>query len=432
MEWYDILLEVKNETGSKKKTVLEKYKNNETLKDVLVFLYSPRITTGISIKKLTKHKNNKDLENLDIDKINNIKELMEYLKNNNTGKDKDVLSCIAYLNSIEDKLEHETTWFLIQKDLPIGISAATINKVFPFLVDDFKLMKGKAYKGEEINSEFTLTLKLDGNSATVFNLEDETYILSRSGAKILGLEYIENYYRSNIPLGYVYCGELLLKNYDKLDHGPLFQKTNGIVNSKKEDKSGLQHVVFDMVPYSEYKSKKFSENFTERRNNLVNSINKEYLYNDKYFLDVEYVTEYYVGNDFEKINHYASIVDDQNLEGLMLNINNAKYKFGPSNNLLKIKEFYTMDLLVVSLKEHIRGNMVGAIEVDYKGYSVFVSGIKDEDRKSWWKNPSEIIGKIVEIKYFRETQDKHGNLSLRFPSVVRIRDDKTFDDISYE
>lgn len=428
MEWYDILLEIKNATGKEKKVVLEKHKDNQLLKDVLVFLYSPRVTTGISIKKL----NRELIDFEEKENITSIQELMKYIKENNTGKDKDVLNCLRYLNSIHNELEKETTWFLIQKDLPLGISASTINKVFPLLIDDFKLMKGKAYKGEEIKDEFTLTLKLDGNSATVFNLEDETYILSRSGAKILGLEYIEEHYRNNIPLGYVYCGELLFKNYEKLDHGKLFQKTNGIVNSKKEDKSGLQHVVFDMVPYEQYKNKKFTETFKQRRENMKEAIEFEYFYNSSSFQDVEYVTSYYVGTDYKMIDFYVNYVNEKNLEGLMLNINDALYKFGPSNNLLKVKEFYTMDLFVVGMKEHIRGNMVGAIEVDYKGYAVFVSGIKDEDRKSWWKNPEEIVGKIVEIKYFRETTDKHGNLSLRFPSVVRIRDDKTYDDVSYE
>lgn len=426
-KWYVILDEVRNARGKEKQSVLSKHKDNLELQKVLSFLNNPRITTGISKKKLYKIINESPKTI-----ISNLDELMTYLENNNTGKDDNIVVVNHYLKNINNELEREFTKGIILKDLPIGISSTTINKVWPGLVDVFKLMKGKAYEGQDIKDEFTITLKLDGNSATVFNLPHETYILSRSGAKIEGLEYIEKYYRDNLPTNYVYCGELLKKNFDKLPHGPLFQETNGIVNSKIEDKSGLQHVVFDMVPYDEYKSQKFTKTFKERRKLIEDSIKYELHPYNSSFMDVEYIPAYYTGENLEMIQKYLDTVIDIGLEGLMVNINDAKYKFGPTPNLLKVKDFYTMDLLVKDIKEHIRGNKVGAIVVDYKGYDVGVSGIKDNDRVSWWQNPNEIVGKIVEIKYFRETKDKHGNLSLRFPSVVRIREDKTFEDVSYE
>ena len=427
--WYEIINDVKLAKGKDKQVVLEQNKNNEILRDVLHFLNNPRITTGISKKKYDK-----DVQLVE-NEIENISELMNYIKLNNSGKDDNVSRVKSYVNSIDSNindLEKQTTISLILKDLPIGVSSTTINKVWKDLVPVFKLMKGKKYENQNIKKEFCLTLKLDGNSATVFNLDDETYILSRSGAKIEGLEYIEEYYREKLPKNYVYCGELLKKNYDKLPHGKLFQETNGIVNSKIENKEGLQHVVFDMIPYHEYKSGKFTEVFNIRRRNLTKSIDERYYpFSDKFY-DVEYVPCYYMGDSSELIPQYLDDAKKMQQEGLMLNVLDAKYKFGPTDNLLKVKDFYTVDLLVTGLKEHIRGNMVGAIEVDYKGFNVGVSGIKDEDRRNWWNNPETIVGKIVEVKYFRETSDKFGNLSLRFPTVVGIRNDKTFDDVSYD
>src|SRR5699024_6064536 len=107
-------------------------------------------------------------------------------------------------------------------------------------------------------------------------------------------------------------------------------------------------------------------------------------------------------------------------------------KFGPAKGLQKVKEFYTMDLLVTDLTEHVRGNKVGSIVVQYKDNIVGVSGIEDELRVAWWNNPSDIVGKVVEVGYFRKSNDKNGKESLQFPSFIRVRHDKTSEDISYD
>ena len=54
MKWYQILNEVNEAKGKQKQVVLEKYKDDELLQEVLLFLNSPRIVTGISKKKWEK------------------------------------------------------------------------------------------------------------------------------------------------------------------------------------------------------------------------------------------------------------------------------------------------------------------------------------------------------------------------------------------
>ncbi|RFP78070.1 hypothetical protein D0N41_22100 [Bacillus subtilis KCTC 1028 = ATCC 6051a] len=58
-----------------------------------------------------------------------------------------------------------------------------------------------------------------------------------------------------------------------------------------------------------------------------------------------------------------------------------------------------------------------------------VAGLKEKWKVDFWKDPSLVVGKIVEIKYFQESKNEHGGLSLRQPSLNRIRDDK--DEVSY-
>ena len=61
-----------------------------------------------------------------------------------------------------------------------------------------------------------------------------------------------------------------------------------------------------------------------------------------------------------------------------------------------------------------------------------MSGITDELKELWWNNPNEIIGKIIEVKYKAITKDSEGKESLQFCGFIRVREDKTEDDISYE
>ena len=85
----------------------------------------------------------------------------------------------------------------------------------------------------------------------------------------------------------------------------------------------------------------------------------------------------------------------------------------------------------------MEGNVVqnkgtlGKLVVDYKGFEVRVgSGLTDEERDNIWNNPESAIGHLIEVKYMQESKDENGDLSLRHPVFVRIRDDK--DDVSYE
>ncbi|NCE77253.1 hypothetical protein D1157_20350, partial [Anaerotruncus sp. X29] len=59
------------------------------------------------------------------------------------------------------------------------------------------------------------------------------------------------------------------------------------------------------------------------------------------------------------------------------------------------------------------------------------SGFTAEQRKYIWDHKDEYLGQVVEIQYFEITNDRFGNMSLRFPvwkNIVRF--DKTPDDVN--
>jgi DNA ligase-1 len=49
------------------------------------------------------------------------------------------------------------------------------------------------------------------------------------------------------------------------------------------------------------------------------------------------------------------------------------------------------------------------------------SGFSMEERMLFKADPSLIIGKTITLKYFQESQDENGKLSLRFPTYKGIR-----------
>ena len=101
--------------------------------------------------------------------------------------------------------------------------------------------------------------------------------------------------------------------------------------------------------------------------------------------------------------------------------------------ILKVKQFYTMDLPVIGAEEGSGrlSSTLGALILDYKGNEVRVgSGFSDEQRRAYWQNRENLPMYMCEVKYKEISCDKNTGLeSLQFPVFVRLREDKT--DISY-
>ncbi|MBC8715762.1 ligase, partial [Staphylococcus pseudintermedius] len=149
----------------------------------------------------------------------------------------------------------------------------------------------------------------------------------------------------------------------------------------------------------------------------------------KYFTNVKSL---YQGNDLAEIQRVQKKMEELGYEGTMLDDINAYYTTTRTKTLLKFKTFYSADLKVLRVVEHIRGGKLGSIVVEYKGNELYVgSGFTEKQRVKYWQEPELIINKIVEVGYFEESSDIDGNLSLRFPTFKQIREDKTVYDVSY-
>ena len=65
--------------------------------------------------------------------------------------------------------------------------------------------------------------------------------------------------------------------------------------------------------------------------------------------------------------------------------------------------------------------MLRNVIIEHKGNRVQVgSGFNQEQKRYYFENPNEIIGKTINVQYFEETTDQNGKNSLRFPVIKAI------------
>lgn len=461
-EVIDILNEIKNASGKRKQMILEENKDNEALKQILCFVYNPYIVTGLSNKKINKVVS----DDIKLSK-KSIFDVIDYLKENHTGTDKDILEAQSFIFS--QPVEYQQTYKdILTKNLKIGVTATTLNKVWDNLIQEYEVQQGKKLceRIDKIeNEDIILTQKLDGLRCTVRVENGKAQLFSRQGQLYEGLVELEKEF-SFLPDG-CYDGELekdipeyrtenglpkflnlpdyvvpehsvIRQLYAPMPSKELFKETASIVNSDAQEKVGIDIFLYDMFPLENFdKMETFKEEATIRKQKLAMLLSTT----EQFTPHLKNVPILYEGK-------FDSILVDTLLEqvllckqeGLMINLLHSPYEFKRSNNLIKVKKMYPADLEVIGYEEGSGKNVgkLGALIVDYKGYPVKVgSGFTerkqnkdgswvDGEREILWAQRNSLVGKIVTVQYFEETTNKKDDsLSLRFPVFKGIRADKT-------
>ncbi len=412
-----------------KENYLKEYVTNETVRNLLFFVFNSYIVTGISKKKASKYMNT--LEDLSsVETLESVVDFTDYFTLHKSGRDEDlkVLEKFAQQNE-----QYRTLIYRIaMKDLKIGVQPPTLNKIFgKHFIPVFDVMLGDRYfdnpdKYVPDGKDFILTQKLDGVRCVCIKENDGTVtFLSRQGQPINDLIDIEREVKEGLPSGFVYDGELLLKNDAHLKSKDLYRQTVKVTSSDNI-KTNLIFNCFDILPIDEFRRGFCAHNSYTRKIMLQNYINR------KSFEWIKEVKMLYIGSDKEQITTLLDKIVDDGGEGVMINLFDAPYECKRSRGLLKVKKMQTCDIKCVDVAEgtgHNQGKLGAAVcefvGPDEKTYIVNVgSGFTLQDRESFWSNPSAIIGKIIEVQYFEISQNEQGGYSLRFPVFKHIRDDK--------
>ncbi|MCD3331155.1 hypothetical protein [Clostridium botulinum] len=415
---YEIVTQIASTSSrNEKETILNNNKENELLSNIFQFIFNPYIVTGISSKKYNKFKDINSNSS-----ITNIKEMMEYLKVNNTGRDMDIKSIIGFINDQDEQLR-DVLKQIATKSLKIGVTAKTLNKVYgKGFIPEFNVMLADKYftNQNRINGEFIVTTKLDGGRAVIIKENGNVKFFTRQGQPIEDMVEIQEEVKS-LPDNMVYDGELLLRNDKKLVSKDLYRAT--MKETRKDGiKKNLIFNCFDIIPINDFINGKCKTPCIERKNQLHDLLSN---------LNLEHIIEVpmlYIGTDKNEIIRLLDEARSKDKEGVMVNLSNAPYECKRSKNLLKVKIMQSADLKIIGFEkgEGKLSNTLGKILVDYKGNQVGVgSGFSDQDREYIWNNQNDLLGKIVEVQYFEETQNQNGGISLRFPVFKGIRIDKT-------
>jgi len=252
------------------------------------------------------------------------------------------------------------------------------------------IQKGSVYHTVENIKNYWVSEKLDG----VRGYWNGKLLLTRQGNNINAPKWFTQNWPNTLM-----DGELWIARGQ-------FEQTSGIIRQKSAAKSSWQKIrfmIFDLP--------KTSGNFSQRiavMKNIIKQANSPYL---------NMITQQKFSSVSSLFAHLDGIVELGG-EGLMLHHQNALYKVGRVQHLMKLKKYQDAEAKVIA---HIQGkgkfiNMLGAIKVKTKSGIVFKigSGFSNEERK----NPPP-IGTQITYKFFGKTK----NGIPRFVSFMRIRHD---------
>lgn len=348
-----------------------------------------------------------------------IQPLFEPMKSNNFTD----LNTILAMNHCQYRQDLIAS--IVNRTLRLGIGPSQLPK------DGLAPMLAKKFEDIKLKDEvYYVTEKLDGNRCIARYNGSKWIFTSRNGKSLK-----VNIDMGDLPTDVIYDGELLSpqqtydseRMYDAIIYGTTiptyggkFNNTSGLINSKAKNKR-LVYNIFDVMTDDAY----------YLRRQYLNSL--QCTSKETRILPV--LARINCNHD-NTIANMLDAVTSAGAEGLMLNLAHANYQHKRTADLLKVKNTYTIDMLVKDW-EYGQGKydgMVGALQcvaITEDGKHIEASigaGLSDEQRMLWADDPALIVGKIVEVSYFSMSQSSgtYGTklYSLRFPRLKRVRTDK--------
>jgi len=409
MKVSDILLEIKETSGSNdKRRILESHSENLLLQKVLK--YGLDSFTPFNIVKVPSVKSRSIVGNEDY-QWGLFFDVVDACASREITGNTAVAGILAVFRCVPND---EEVWMrkILKKHLSIGASVKTVNKVFPGLIPTFDVSLAQKFEEKRIAGRESVAIepKLDGIRCFAIVENGDSRLFARSGKLISNFDSTIGVELAKLGDG-CYDGELMGEDFVSLMR-QAYRKDD-------LDTAGTFLALFDYLPLEEWKSGKTVMSCSDRYEKLLDSLCEE-------GIDLEVIqpverdiVDANYGNIKELHDEYVA----EGYEGAMIKYLDAPYRFGRGYEVMKLKAFHDVDLVIEALEEGTGKHLgkMGSVVVTFKGVKVRVgSGFSDDLRDSIWKNPDDFIGRMVEIRYQEVTQDG----SLRFPTFVCFRNDR--------
>ena len=414
-------------SGNHKIAILKKYADNsdenddrEFLQTIFYYTYNPYKKYGVTSKNCKK--------NFDLlghsNTYGSIFTLLDDLANRVcTGH-----TAIANVNRfiLENKQYEDIIYNIIDRDLKMGASTSSINKVIPELIPTFKVALANPYNVKRVDfqsGDWYGSRKLDGVRCICRKEMNTVTFFSRSGKEFLTLDNLANEI-SKIGGDFILDGEICMVDKDGNED---FQGIMKQIRKKNHQIENPKFFVFDQLTLEEFDNKTGVRPLTQRIFHGVATLPKNINSDMLAFLPQEQLTTE------EQFTEMAKEAEEAGFEGIMVR-KNIGYEGKRSHNLLKVKKFHDAEYTVL---ETINGNIrwtengkqierecLSSIIIEHKGCRVSVgSGFSKEQREMYHSSPQDIIGKTVTVQYFEETENQNGGYSLRFPVLKHVYTD---------
>jgi DNA ligase 1 len=415
-----------------KLAVLEKYKDNEFIKKVLHYTFNDLLQFRITSANLKKNDDIIAPINYYGDDLFLLLDNLHHCKISGHGAIGLVNRFILEHSEFKDILLK-----IIDRNLETRVTSTLINRVIPGLIPEFDVALCESYdkledkKKPNFQTEIWYSSrKLDGCRApVVIDANGDGTFYSRTGKEF---KTLSNVLRELKRLGFkdvVLDGEICIVDENGQDDFTAIMKE---ITKKDHTVGNPNYRIFDVLTHEEFFSKTSKATFSERISRLGDIV--------------------FAGNQMiqvlpqERLKNQAHLdrlraeAAEKGWEGLIIR-KDVAYKGKRSKDILKVKNFLDAEYVVedvingpfryiaeididqsgIITKKEITEEMLSAVVIKHKGHPVDVgSGFSIEQRKTFFKDPSKIIGKTITVKYFTESTNQQGGISLRFPVVKAI------------
>jgi len=415
-------MNVSNQTTYKTDLLKTKWSSDDFIRKVLFYTYNPYYQFYLTPETLEKNYE-EDLGTLY--EFTDLFDMLDALRRREVTGHKAINSVNDFCWRFEDY--KDLIYKIIGKDLEIRLGDTLINKVIPGLIPTFDVALAADFdkvSPDVADGTWYSSRKMDGvRCLAIIDDAGKCTLWSRQGKQFETLNKVCSDIESLGLTGCVLDGEICLAAADGSDD---FQGIMSQIRRKNHTIENPRYLLFDLISMKEFNDKKGTNKLSDRFELLKQTIPAD--------SETLSVLEQTLIGSAEELHTLLEDADARGWEGLILR-RNVGYEGKRGKNMLKCKTFHDAEYVVDSIDTgpfRIIDNGIETtidtmtnVNITHKGNPVSVgSGWSLDERKHFFANPSEIVGKVITVKYFEESVNKNGKISLRFPTKKYVHGDK--------